>query len=502
MALPPGVRCPRAAGLVAVLALAGCAPGLPGPGGAHATAPAPEVPWTPPATAPAKAPAPPGAPRAGAPAAALPPDLAGRLQHLTSTDIADLALRNNPATREAWANARAAAAAYGTARGAYYPAVDAAASIERIKTIATGGRVAASQTIYGPSASLSWLLFDFGARSGAVEGARQALLAADWTHNATIADVVLGAEVAFYQYLADQALISAQEASLRDAEANLAAAEARQKVGVATIADVLQARTALSQARLALETTQGARETARGALALALGLPASLPYDVDSLAAPEPIAPVADSVEAIIARAVRERPDLAATRAQAAQAEARVRELRGARLPSLQATGTGGFTYLANRPGGGNNYTIGLGLSIPLFNGFAREYQQREAQALAEAARARAQTTEQQVSFEVFSAYYSLQTAARRVRTAADLLASAEQSVEVALGRYKAGVGTVLDLLAAQSALADARAQQVDARLTWQTSLAQLAHDAGALDAHGRADLRLSPDTVQTTPNR
>src|SRR5581483_1270086 len=150
----------------------------------------------------------------------------------------------------AWANARAAGAAYGMARGAYFPQLDADASINRIKTIATAGRVAVQQTTYGPSATLSWLLFDFGSRSNATEAARQALLSADWTHNATIADVVLQAQVAFYNYVASGALFAAQQASLKDAEANLEAGEARRRVGVATIADVLQARTALSQARL------------------------------------------------------------------------------------------------------------------------------------------------------------------------------------------------------------------------------------------------------------
>jgi outer membrane protein TolC len=104
--------------------------------------------------------------------------------------------------------------------------------------------------------------------------------------------------------------------------------------------------------------------------------------------------------------------------------------------------------------------------------------------------------------FEVFSSYHALQTAARRVRTSEDLIASAEQSNEVALGRYREGVGSVLDLLSAQSALAQARAQQVLARLEWNTSLAQLAHDTGVLDARGGSALRLEPDSVDRMPPR
>jgi outer membrane protein TolC len=55
--------------------------------------------------------------------------------------------------------------------------------------------------------------------------------------------------------------------------------------------------------------------------------------------------------------------------------------------------------------------------------------------------------------------------------------------------------------LTAQTALAGARAQRVDARLAWSVSLAQLAHDAGVLDPQGGNSLRLTTDTT-TVPSR
>src|SRR4029077_15644426 len=130
-------------------------PGLPGPGaGPPAASPAPHVPWTPPSPSAA-----PTAPQPGL--EQIPPDLAQRLRQLPAADVVDLALRNNPTTLQAWANARAAAAAYGASRGAYFPEVDPSASITHVKTAATGGRVAVTQTTYGPSATLTWLLLDF-----------------------------------------------------------------------------------------------------------------------------------------------------------------------------------------------------------------------------------------------------------------------------------------------------------------------------------------------------
>ena len=65
--------------------------------------------------------------------------------------------------------------------------------------------------------------------------------------------------------------------------------------------------------------------------------------------------------------------------------------------------------------------------------------------------------------------------------TAQDLLASAEASYDVALGRYKEGVGSILDLLAAQSVLEDGRVQLVRARSDWFLALVQFTHDTGTL---------------------
>jgi outer membrane protein len=473
-----------------LLACVGCV-GTPSVGGVAGVAPSPNVAWTAPRED-----------RASDSVArpAVPPDLEQRLRRLTLAEVVDLGLRNNALTRLSWANARAAAAAYGSERGAYFPTIDGEATGTRLKTVASQGRSAVTQSVLSPSLNLSFLLFDFGGRSGNVSAARNALLAANYTHNATLQGVVLQIQTAYFEYIANRALLGAQRTTVAEARSNLAAAEERHRVGVATIADVLQARTAASQAELAAETTDGNLQTSRGALALSLGIPANIPYDVDSAAGQAPISVLADSVDALIAGAIEARPDLAAARAEFEASRSQVSAARANRLPSLVLNGTGGRTYTTSLPQGGNNYTVSLGLRIPLFAGFSRIYDERQAAAQADAAAARADLLGQQVVFQVFSSYHSLQTAARRVRTADDLIASAGQSSDVALGRYKAGVGSVLDLLSAQTALADARAQQVLARLEWNTSLAQLAHDAGILDPGGGSSLRLTPDSSLQKP--
>src|SRR4051794_15997431 len=166
----------------------------------------------------------------------------------------DIALANNPDTRTAWLQARAAEFAVGSARSAYFPEVDVLASATRSRGAAEHS---AGTTAIAPSLAINYLLFDFGGREAQVEQARQTLAAANFDNNAVMQDVVLRVQQQYYALLDAKALLDAQQSTLKERHANLDAAEARHNAGVATVADVLQARTALSQAELINETIEG-----------------------------------------------------------------------------------------------------------------------------------------------------------------------------------------------------------------------------------------------------
>ena len=465
--------------------------GPPRVNGVPAAPPSPNVPWTVPAGAIKPEPL-----VTAATALAVPPDLEQRIQQLSLADVVDLALRNNPATRASWAQARASADLLGSARGQYYPTIDGQATLSRTKSPATNNSSGGQRTQYGPTITLNYLLLDFGGRSGSVEKARQTLFAASLSHNATLQNTVLQAESAYFTYMATLALLGAERSAIAEAQANLTAAQQRFKVGLATIADVLQAKTALSQEQLNLETIEGNLQAARGGLAAALGLPANLPFDLAPLPSAIPVGAISQSVDSVINDALRNRPDLAAARAQAAAAAADIRIARSAELPSLTLGSNAARTYSQPATFAGPSYGITLGLQIPIFNGFSRQYDVAAARAQAEAISALADQTRQQVVTQVFVSYYALQTAEHRVATADDLLASAQQSVQVAAGRYREGVGSIIDLLTAQTALANARAQQVQSRWQWYSSLAQLARDAGVLGVRGDTPFSFTPDTL------
>ncbi len=105
-----------------------------------------------------------------------------------------------------------------------------------------------------------------------------------------------------------------------------------------------------------------------------------------------------------------------------------------------------------------------------------------------------------QVSLDVWTAYQNLVTANQSLRSTADLIASAERSEQVTLGRYKNGVGSILDLLTAQSALATARQQRVAALYEWNVSRTALAFAVGNLDMELIDRLALAINNEKAAP--
>ncbi len=395
-------------------------------------------------------------------------------QALSAMDAVDLALCNHPQTREVWAAARAQAALVGVARSAWLPDLDA--------RLAASRNTNETRTFNQSNASLtlSWLVYDFGQRSANITNARELLGAAAATQDATVQSLFLAALQAYYNAQATRAAVAATGEAERAARESFLAAEARYSVGVATPADRLQAQTALSQATLNRIKAEGEARNALGALANALGFAANQPLNL----APPPELPaerrLQGDLDALIAAARAARPDLKAAEAQLRAAEASVDLARAQGRPTLSFSTGPAWQDQAGVVT--NTGSVGLSLAVPLFSGFETHYRVRSAAAQAEVRAAQRDKLQNQVALDVWKAYQSLTTATQSLQSTADLLASAEQSAKVALGRYKAGVGNVLDLLSAQSALAAARLQRIQAELDWHVFRATLAQAMGALD--------------------
>jgi len=397
---------------------------------------------------------------------------------LTVVDVLDQALCHNPKTFEFWASARYQAALVGVAQSTFLPTLSATDSMNRLQSGTENRRQ------HSASLTLSWLLFDFGTRSAALENARQLLDAATSTLDATVQAVFLTALQAYYGAQAAQSALVAAQESERVAQQSLAVAQARYKTGTATLADQLQAQTALSQAILNRVKAEGTLQSAYGTLANVMGVETPGTLRLDEVPAANPDQTFERKVEALIQEARQQRPDLAAAQSQVHAAQSNVNVARAAGLPTITLNTGPSWQHLVT---GGSSLTtpansVGLTLSFPIFSGFENAYRIRAAQAKVDVAAAQRDALRLHVALDVWTEYQSLITANHSLKTTADLLASAKQSEYVARGRYRAGVGTMLDVLNAQNILASARVQRIQANLDWHLARVRLAKASGTLN--------------------
>ena len=393
---------------------------------------------------------------------------------LSAIEAVDLTLCNNPQTREVWAAARVQAAQVGVAQAAWLPNLDGRLGASRYQN---------DSRYYNASSAaltLSWLVFDSGARSASGEYARQLLAAAAATQDSRVQSLFLSALQAFYTAQATRAAVVSTTEAERAAREGFNAAESRYNVGVATPADRLLAQTALSQATLTRIKAEGEARNALGALANAMGFKAGQLLTLEPPPAELPAGDFQREVAALITEAEVRRPDLKAAEAQVKAAQANVDLVQAQGRPTISLST--GPTWAETDRVSVNGGVIGVTVDLPIFSGFDTTYRVRAAAAQVDVKNAQLDTLRNQVALDVWKAYQSLTTATQSLKTTVDLVASAEQSERVALGRYKAGVGTVLDLLTAQSALASARLQRIQAALDWFVYRATLAQAVGALD--------------------
>jgi outer membrane protein len=411
------------------------------------------------------------------------PDRVYSLAHLI-----DLAEAYNPETRVAWENARAQAAAVGIANSELVPTIAAVALAGVNRQEAPLGSRFYRQTIptFQVSLSLSYTIVDFGARRGRIDAEKARLLGSNFGFNDVHRLLIYDVSQAYYRLLNAGGQQEAAGASLMNAEAVQQAAEQRLQHGLATLPDVLEARSATTQAQYNAQAVLGLEQIARGDLATTLGASATTRIRVQPLGEVPTPESVSDTVEEAIHRALEQRPDLQAQASQIGLAQAERQQAKSAFYPKLTVTASPNAQslYLLQQdlPWGHTaalNGGAALNLSWTVLDGGARRSRLAQAEARIKEAEARVAARHNQIEDQVWAAYSNLNTAFRQREAATALLTAATQSYSAALESYNYGVRNLLDVTNAQKVLAQARSTDILARTQVLAALAELAFRTG-----------------------
>lgn len=407
-------------------------------------------------------------------------------QPLALAEILDVALRNNPSTKLSWAKARAAAAVYGQSQSPYFPTLTGNFTYERSKTTFPpefgSPRFVQYLSDWGPELALTYTLLDFGQTKATAESARQALLYADFTHNRQIQTVLQQVTSDYYDYLSQQELLNAREADLYTAQTTFKAAQEELNAGTKDKSDLLQAQTQLLQTQLQLVSQKQTVINARAALLTDMGVSSNQSILIDSQLAVPPIEEMLKTADQLLTVALCKRADLMASEARLRSEEAAVDAAWRQFWPTVTYNLTA-FQEFSNPGGNLNvNFTSTVALNFPIFSGFSTLNNLKQARAKKTEAEAELRQNQLEVIQDIVTSHTSVKSAFDTLQISDNLLATSEKQYEVILSRYKAGVATILELVSAQSTLADARASQVSSTNQWLNSLVTLSYAAGTLE--------------------
>ena len=388
-------------------------------------------------------------------------------QQLALGDAVEFVLCQSPVLRQALASIDEQRGAVTLGETAYRPRFSANAELSRDRIPLNNSAASAVGASFTGAMGLTWTLFDFGLRDATLAAARAALAAAlssqDNALLQTLAEVLrLYVEAATAWARLDAAIETERVAGVTEEIAT-----ARHAALVGSLLEKLQAQTARSQAALERVRAQAAWDLARGALASAMGRPVSQPMALAPLRGLRGLGEDSLRFAAVRDEALAQHPRLRALRSEREAAQARLDAVRADGRGTVALNGSLGVTRGLGS-GGSTDKALGASLnaSFPLFN--KTEQQARELQVMAQISTRDAGITaaEREIELELWRVTQQASSESENVRASRQLLGNAETSYNISLGRFKSGVGSMLEMLSAQTALASATSAATQAEIT------------------------------------
>jgi outer membrane protein len=441
-----------------------------GPSGAPAT----PAPAKPPAT-----PAPP--PLAGAPAPApAPAQPAPRVINLD--EALRIGLSHQPTLQQAKAATEAADARVEQARAPLLPQITGSASFQRQSQTASalaqfGTSSSISTELYALNLTGRQLLWDFGQTWGRWNASKASLSGQELAEQATSRSVALSIRSFYFNAVAAKALVGVSKDALANEQRHIQQVRAQVEVGTRPPVDLVQERVNLANAQVRLIQAENTYATARVQMEQAMGVSDLGPWEI----AEENLPPVQGedaAPEVLLKEAIASRPEIASGEAQIRAQELTVQAIQGGYGPTLGVQA--GVSESGPRPSDlGTGWNAQVTLTWPLFQGGLTHGQVREARANVNSLQAQLDLQKQQVRLDVEQARLGVRAAVASLGASKDASQAAREQLTLQEGRYQTGVGSIIELSDAQTALVTALGQEVQSQFQLAVARSQLLRALG-----------------------
>ncbi|MDR1027621.1 MAG: TolC family protein [Rickettsiales bacterium] len=325
----------------------------------------------------------------------------------------------------------------------------------------------------------SYLIFDFGKRYFDLSRMASIWKATGFSYDNAVQNYVYGVIGAYYGLLTADAELKANGDIHNVAKEAQTTAAKKYKAGAVARADVLRADTTLAQRKTDLERSKGAREIASARLLSMLSMPPDTAIKIKDMPSEFGASSEIEDARELIELAEKQRPDVRAAASETDAAMWARNAAFTAHLPTISASGGIDFSPDADWAQTGTNVRVGV--SVPIFAGFANLYGDRIAMASYERAKESERRTIDDARLDVWTAFQNYKTAIEVLASTDALLKSATESERIVAGMYKVGRSTMLDWQSSQADLASAQRQSAAAKYDLFVKRAALAMSVGEL---------------------
>ncbi len=380
----------------------------------------------------------------------------------------EIALTKSPNILAAESGVNASRSKVGQARANWYPQITLSGGYSRYSLITDPTDKTEQQ--YSGSATLTQSLFDFGKTWNQVTIQQKNLDAAREDRRDVLSTIVQNVKQAYYGLLQAEKNREVFAETVRQFEQHLDQAKGFFEAGVKSKFDVTKAEVDLSNAKLALIRAENAFRIARVTLNNAMGVPDAPEYSIEDTLSFQQYAITLDEA---IQKAYANRPDLRALAARKEAADESVSLAQKGFFPTL--SGNANYSRAEEHlPLRQDNWSAGVTLTFPLFNGFLTTYQVREAKENLNALTANEEALRQSILLEIQRAYLNLHEAEERVSTAELTVKQAQENLDIANGRYEAGVGGPIEVTDALVVFSNAKTTLIAALSDYKVAEATL----------------------------
>ncbi len=404
---------------------------------------------------------------------------------LTLRECVDTALKNQPAIRAAQGNVSAGAGRETQAASPYFPQVSASTGYSDTHSLGAFGGESVTKS-YTTTLQVNQLLYDFGKTGNALDAARWSTRSSQRDLERTVQDVILNVKQAYFALLQAGKLVLVAQKTMEQTESHLKQARAFFNAGSKPRFDVTRAEVDVNTANLNLINARNSVRIRTIALNNAMGIDPGQKTEIEEELPPVSSVPALEQAQI---DALKNRPEMLKAEADIEAARARVRAEQTNYLPTLSASGAynwaKGTTDLGEFQGISfsfdvqNSWNAGVMLTVPLFQGGLTKGRVSEARANLIVLEAQQDATRQSILLEVNQSDADMESAKVRIDVMESSLQKARENLELAQGRYEAGIGPYIEVTDAQLAAVQAETDYVQAQYDYQLSVARLLKATG-----------------------